>query len=79
MIKDLQLLQMLNARILHDLAGSIGAVANCLSLIEANKKTIREEAKALAVSESNDLVKKIRFFRGVYGSPDGDDQMSVVF
>lgn len=79
MIDDLQLLQMLNARLLHDLAGSVGTVDNCLSLIEANKKTIREEAKALAVDESNNLVKKIKFFRGVYGSSDGDDQMSAVY
>lgn len=79
MTEDLQLLQILNARIVRDLAGSIGTVDNCLSLIDTTTKTIGKQAKALAIEECGNLVKKLNFFCGVYCSSGGDDQISVVY
>lgn len=79
MADELRLLQILNARFLHDLSSSVGTVYNCLSLIDTANKDIGNKAKLLAIEESGNLTKKIKVFRGVYASPDGDEQMSVVY
>lgn len=79
MTDELRLLQILNARFLHDLSSSIGTVYNCLSLIDINNKDIGNKAKLLAIEESSNLTKKLKVFRGVYASPDGDEKMSVVY
>lgn len=79
MTDELRLLQILNARFLHDLSSSVGTVYNCLSLIDTANKDIGNKAKLLAIEESGNLTKKIKVFRGVYASPDGDEQMSVVY
>ena len=79
MTDELRLLQILNARFLHDLSSSVGTVSNCLSLIDTHNKDISNKAKLLAIEESGNLTKKVKVFRGVYASPDGDAQMSVVY
>jgi len=79
MTDELRLLQILNARFLHDLSSSVGTVYNCLRLIDTANKDIGNKAKLLAIEESGNLTKKIKVFRGVYASPDGDEQMSVVY
>ena len=76
---ELRLLQILNARFLHDLSSSIGTVYNCLSLIDTDNKDIGNKAKLLAIEESNNLTRKIKVFRGVYASPDDDEKMSIVY
>jgi hypothetical protein len=79
MKKDLQLLQILNARILHDLAGAIGVVDNSLSLIGTSAKDISRQAKSLAIEESGNLVKKLNIFRLSYSSSDLGEETSVVY
>ena len=79
MADELRLLQILNARFLHDLSSSIGTDYNCLSLIDTDNKDIGNKAKLLAIEESNNLTRKIKVFRGVYASPDGDEKMSIVY
>ena len=79
MKKDLQLLQILNARILHDLAGAIGVVDNSLSLIGTSTKDISRQAKSLAIEESGNLVKKLNIFRLSYSSSDLGEETSVVY
>ena len=48
MPKIIELSQSLNAKLCHDLAGSIGTVDNCLSLIDNDNKEISNQAKELA-------------------------------
>ncbi|MFK7968220.1 MAG: histidine phosphotransferase family protein [Rickettsiaceae bacterium] len=79
MRKDLQLIEVLNARILHDLAGAIGAVDNSLSLIDTSTKDISRRAKSLAIEESGDLVKRLNMFRATYSSSDLGEQTSVIY
>ncbi len=76
--KDLELIEMINTRILHDLAGPIGAIDSCLELLDTTDKDIGEKAKKVAIEESACLVRKIDFLRGVYCF-SGDDMMSVVY
>ena len=78
MSKIIKLSQALNAKLCHDLAGSIGTVDNCLSLIDNDNKEIGNQAKELTILESANLVKKIRFFRTVYGLSDGENKISLV-
>lgn len=78
MSKIIELSQALNAKLCHDLAGSIGTVDNCLSLMDNDNKAIAEQAKELAIIESANLVKTIKFFRTVYGLSEGEDKLSLV-
>lgn len=78
MFKIIELSQALNAKLCHDLAGSIGTVDNCLGLIDNDNKEIGKQAKELAIIESANLVKRIKFFRTVYGLSEGEDKLSLV-
>ena len=78
MSKSLELLQTLNAKICHDLAGSIGTVNNCLGMIDNKNQVIGEQSKALAVSESEKLVARIKFYRSAFGPVDGENETSLV-
>lgn len=78
MPKIIELSQALNAKLCHDLAGSIGTVDNCLSLIDNSNKEISDQAKELAVIESANLVKRIKFFRTAYGLSEGENKLSLV-
>lgn len=78
MPKIIELSQSLNAKLCHDLAGSIGTVDNCLSLIENDNEEISNQAKELAVVESANLVKRIKFFRTAYGLSEGENKFSLV-
>ena len=78
MPKIIELSQALNAKLCHDLAGSIGTVDNCLSLIDNDNKEIGNQAQELAVVESANLVKRIKFFRTAYGLSEGENKFSLV-
>jgi len=78
MAEDLKLLQAMSARICHDLAGSIGIIDNCLSLLDTKNKSIGHKAKLLVNEESDNLIRKIKFFRSVYGASEGEKEMSAV-
>ncbi|RTK92086.1 MAG: hypothetical protein EKK61_06420 [Rickettsiales bacterium] len=72
MSEALKLSQSLCAKICHDLAGSIGTIDNCLSLLEGTNESISEQAKKLVYSESKNLIKRIKFFRSIYSISDDD-------
>ena len=78
MPKTIELSQALNAKLCHDLAGAIGTVDNCLSLIDNKNLDIGKQAKDLAIEESANLVNRIKFFRTAYGISEGETKMSLV-
>jgi hypothetical protein len=78
MHKNIALAQAMNARLCHDLASSIGTIDNCLKLASHENKDIGLKAKNLALEEAENLVSKVKFFRGVYGLSDGEANMSLV-
>jgi histidine phosphotransferase ChpT len=78
MTKIIELSQALNAKLCHDLAGAIGTVDNCLSLIDNKNQDIGKQAKDLAIEESANLVNRIKFFRTAYGISEGETKMSLV-
>ena len=73
MSESLKLSQSLCAKICHDLAGSIGTIDNCLSLLEGTNESISEQAKKLVYSESKNLIKRIKFFRSIYSMSDDEE------
>jgi histidine phosphotransferase ChpT len=79
MSKGVTLSQALNTRLCHDLAGVIGTVDNCISLIDNDNKSIGQKAKILAELESKNLINKIKFFRCAYGISDKEKEISLVF
>jgi len=78
MPRTIELSQALNAKLCHDLAGAIGTVDNCLSLIDNKNQEIGQQAKGLAIEESANLVNRIKFFRTAYGQSEGETKMSLV-
>jgi hypothetical protein len=78
MLKNIKLSQAMNARLCHDLAGSVGAIDSYLSLFEHEDKAICKKAKKLAFEESSNLMSKIKLFRSAYGIFDGEDSMSLI-
>ncbi len=79
MSNNIELSQIMSARLYHDLAGPIGTIDNCFSLFDHKNKNICKKAKILAFEESRHLVSKINFFRSVYGIFDGEIDMNLVF
>jgi histidine phosphotransferase ChpT len=78
MPKAIELLQALNAKICHDLAGPIGTVDNCLGMIDNKNQAIGVQAKDLAIAESANLVARIKFYRSAYGPTEGGSETSLV-
>ncbi len=78
MSKIIELSQTLNAKLCHDLAGAIGTVDNCLSLIDNKNKEIGKQTRELAIAESANLVSRIKFFRTAYGLTEGESKTSLV-
>lgn len=70
MSETLELVQALGSKICHDLAGSIGTIDNCLSLLDSANEEVGDKAKKLAIAESKKLVKTIKFIRSTYGLAD---------
>ena len=70
---DLKVSQLVVSRICHDLAGSVSAVNAGVELINDNVAAIDPEAMALIDASANQSVRKLSFFRVVFGSGGGVD------
>lgn len=68
MMNTTKLLELMSARMFHDLAGPIGAVSNSLEFLEENNPVIRERAMELIQSSSNESILRLKFFRQAYGT-----------
>lgn len=78
MTKEIELSQALSAKICHDLSGAIGTIDNCLSLLENDDPSIKDQARELVNIESANLISRIRFFKIAYGIEDDEGQTSAV-
>jgi len=70
---DLKVSQLVVSRICHDLAGSVSAVNAGVELINDNVAAIDLEAMALIDASANQSVRKLSFFRVVFGAGGGVD------
>ncbi len=77
MAENLILMQAMNDRICNDIAESVGIIDNCLGLLDAKNKSIVEKAKLLVDEESANLIRRLNFFRDIYGLSEDTEKMSI--
>lgn len=77
MIEQIKLLELMSARMFHDLAGPIGAVNNSLEFFEEANPEIRNKALEITRSSSAEAVLRLKFFRQAYGLLN-DKEVAVV-
>ncbi|MBM3548690.1 MAG: hypothetical protein FJX54_17230 [Alphaproteobacteria bacterium] len=74
---DLKLAEMLTSRLCHDLVNPIGAVANGVELLSEFCDTMQKDALDLVASSADRAMKRVAFFRVVYGFAGHDEGQSV--
>ena len=73
MVTTLRLIELMSARMFHDLAGPIGAVSNGLEFFDEEDEVIKEKALHLVKSSTHEAVLRLKFFRQAYGSLSDDE------
>lgn len=68
MVNTIKLLELMSARMFHDLAGPIGAISNSIDFFEEENQSIRAKAIELVKSSSYESVLRLKFFRQAYGN-----------
>jgi len=76
MIDQIKLLELMSARMFHDLAGPIGAINNSLEFFDEENENIRNKAVEITKSSSAEAVLRLKFFRQAYGILN-DKEVSV--
>lgn len=75
-VNKIKLLELMSARMFHDLAGPIGAVNNSLEFFDEENPEIKEKALAVVRSSSNEAILRLKYFRQAYG-PVNDHEISL--
>ncbi len=68
MISQIKLLELMSARMFHDLAGPVGAINNSIEFFEEDNPVIKEKALQIIKSSANEAVLRLKFFRQAYGT-----------
>lgn len=76
MIDELKILELMCARLVHDLAGPVGAVNNSIDFLEEDNEIIKQKALEITKSSSAEAVLRLRFFRQAYGSMSNNEASS---
>jgi len=67
-VSDFDLIELISAKICHDLAGPIGAVNNGVELLLEDKCAIKDRAAFLIEESAREAVARLQFFRQLYGN-----------
>ncbi len=76
MTDKIKLLELMSARMFHDLAGPIGAVNNSLEFFDTENEEIKAKALEIVRSSSNEAILRLKYFRQAYG-PINDKEMAL--
>ncbi len=76
MTDAIKLLELMSARMFHDLAGPVGAIHNSTEFFEEDNQDIREKALSIVKSSSHEAILRLKFFRQAYGN-FGDTEMHL--
>ncbi len=68
---ELRVVRLLHSRVLHDLAGPIGAIANGLELARDTGSALDADAIQLVGLSVKDLAERLRFYRVAFGMAPG--------
>ncbi|HTI85648.1 MAG TPA: histidine phosphotransferase family protein, partial [Alphaproteobacteria bacterium] len=74
---DPRLLELICARLCHDLVGPISAIGNGVELVTEFGEDMRGEALALIAQSASEAARRLQFFRVAFGSAAGSDGNSV--
>jgi histidine phosphotransferase ChpT len=74
---DPRLLELICARLCHDLVGPISAIGNGVELVTEFGEDMRGEALALIAQSASEAARRLQFFRVAFGSAAGSDGHSV--
>lgn len=76
MITTIKLLELMSARMFHDLAGPIGAVNNSVEFLEEDNQHIKDKALKIIKSSASESIVRLKFFRQAYGTV-GDKEVHL--
>ena len=68
---DLRVVHLLHSRVLHDLAGPVGAISNGLELARESGGALDADAMQLVAMSARDLSERLRFYRVAFGLAPG--------
>jgi len=68
---DLRLFELLNARICHDLAGPVGAIANGVELLTEFGPSDADDMLPLLASSAQQAIRRLAFYRVAFGFAGG--------
>ncbi len=68
---DLRVIHLLHSRVLHDLAGPVGAISNGLELAKESGGALDADAMQLVAMSARDLSERVRFYRVAFGLAPG--------
>jgi histidine phosphotransferase ChpT len=70
---DARLLELISARLCHDLVGPVSAIGNGVELVTEFGEDMRGEALALIAQSASEAAHRLQFFRIAFGSAAGAD------
>ncbi len=68
---DLRVLHLLHSRVLHDIAGPVGAISNGLELAKESGGALDADAMQLVAMSARDLSERVRYYRVAFGLAPG--------
>ncbi|MCW5771839.1 MAG: hypothetical protein KIT16_09410 [Rhodospirillaceae bacterium] len=68
---DIRVVHLLHSRVLHDLAGPVGAISNGLELAKESGGSLDADAMQLVAMSARDLSERLRFYRVAFGLAPG--------
>ncbi len=68
---DLRVLHLMHSRVLHDLAGPVGAISNGLELAKESGGALDADAMQLVAMSARDLSERVRYYRVAFGLAPG--------
>jgi histidine phosphotransferase ChpT len=74
---DPRLIELLCARLCHDLVGPVSAIGNGVELVTEFGEEMRGEALALIAQSASEAARRLQFFRIAFGSAAGGDGRAV--
>lgn len=77
MLNDLELSQLLTAKLCHDLSGVFGAVNNSVDFLKMDDNRTRDKALDLLFSSSNQSIARLQFYRYAYGAASSPGEANL--
>jgi histidine phosphotransferase ChpT len=74
---DARLLELICARLCHDLVGPVSAIGNGVELVTEFGEDMRGEALALIAQSASEAAQRLQFFRIAFGSAAGTDGRGI--